>query len=309
MTRSRSRSGLSRRAFLISSASGALVVGCALGPTGSAVSRHYRRHGELRPNAWIRILPDSTVIFTLDRVEMGQGTTTSHAQLVCEELEIDPARLTIEAADADRSYDNLDKQLGIQVTGGSTSTSSSWQPLREAGATTRELLRRGAAATWRVPLAECFARDGAIHHRPTGKSLPYGELIQAAADQSVSHVQLKDPRDWRYIGKSVARLDARPKVDGSGVYGIDVSLPGLVTAVIVRPPVRGATLARLDASAARARRGVLDVIALPQGIAVVASGYWEARTGADRLQIEWHDGPGGAIDSRALARSYERMTE
>ncbi|HET7502361.1 MAG TPA: xanthine dehydrogenase family protein molybdopterin-binding subunit [Kofleriaceae bacterium] len=299
---------MSRRTFLLSSASGALVVGCALGPTGSAVSSHYRRHGELRPNAWIRILPDSTVIFTLDRVEMGQGTTTSQAQLVCEELEIDPRKLTIEAADADRSYDNLDKQLGIQITGGSTSTRTSWQPLREAGATTRELLRRGAAAKWQVPLAECVAQGGAIHHRPSGRTAGYGELIHEASQQTVSDVRLKDPRDWRYIGKSVARLDARPKVDGSGVYGIDVTLPGLVTAVIVRPPVRGATLARLDATAARARRGVIDVVTLPQGVAVVATGYWEARTGADRLQIEWHDGPGGAIDSRELMRSYERMT-
>ena len=133
----RARSALSRRAFLVGSAGGALVVGCALGPTGGPAWRHYRRTGELRPNAWIRILADNTVIFTLDRVEMGQGTTTSHAALVCEELEIDPRKLKIEAAEADRSYDNPADQLRIQITGGSTSTRTSWQPLREAGATAR----------------------------------------------------------------------------------------------------------------------------------------------------------------------------
>jgi isoquinoline 1-oxidoreductase subunit beta len=301
--------GVSRRTFLVGSASGALVVGCALGPTGGPTWREFRRTGELRPNAWIRILADSTIIFTLDRVEMGQGTTTSHAALVAEELEVDPRKLVIEAAEADRRYDNPDSQLHVQITGGSTSTRTSWQPLREAGATTRELLRHGAAATWQVPAAECVAADGTIRHPRTGRTARYGELIHAAALQSVPRVRLKPPKDWKWIGKSLDRLDARPKVDGSGVYGIDVALPGMLTAVIVRPPVRGATLARLDASAARARRGVVDVVTLPQGVAVVADGYWEARTGADRLDLAWHEGSAGAIDSRELVRAYDKLTE
>jgi isoquinoline 1-oxidoreductase beta subunit len=117
--------GPSRRTFLVGSASGALVVGCALGPTGGPMWRQFRRTGELRPSAWIRILPDSTVIFTLDRVEMGQGTTTSHAALVAEELEVDPRKLVIEAAGADRSFDNPDSQLHVQLTGGSTSMRTS----------------------------------------------------------------------------------------------------------------------------------------------------------------------------------------
>lgn len=301
--------GMSRRAFLVGSAGGALVVGCALGPTGGPAWRHYRRTGELKPNAWIRILADNTVIFALDRVEMGQGTTTSHAALVCEELELDPKKLKIEAAGADRAFDNPDDQLRIQITGGSTSTRTSWQPLREAGATAREMLRRGGAAKWRVPLAECVAIDGTIQHRPTGRVATYGELVNEASAQSVPHVELKDPRSWKWIGKTIDRLDQLPKIDGSGIYGLDVTMPGLLTAVIVRPPVRGATLARLDATAARTRRGVIDVVALPQGIAVVADGYWEARTGADRLRVEWHEGHGAAIDSSELFRAYERLTE
>jgi isoquinoline 1-oxidoreductase subunit beta len=308
VTRGRA-TGVSRRGFLVGTASGALVVGCALGPTGGAVWRQHRRRGDFEPNAWIRILADNTVIFTLDRVEMGQGTTTSHAAMLCEELELDPRKLTIEAADADRRYDNPDPVLQSQVTGGSTSTRTSWKPLRKAGAVAREMLRGGAAAKWRVPLAECVAIDGAIHHRPSGRVATYGELVKEASAQPVPRVKLKEPKDWKWIGKSLDRLDMAPKIDGSGTYGIDVVLPGLLTAVIVRPPVRGATLVRFDAAAARARRGVVDVIALPQGVAVVADGYWEARTGADRLQIEWREGHGATIDSSDIIDRYEKLTE
>jgi len=196
----------SRRTFLVGSASGALVVGCALGPTGGPMWRQFRRTGELRPSAWIRILPDSTVIFTLDRVEMGQGTTTSHAALVAEELEVDPRELVIEAAEADRRFDNPDSQLHVQLTGGSTSVRTSWQPLREAGATARELLRHGAAAIWQVPVAECAAADGAIHHARTGRTARYGELIHAAALQSVSSVRLKPAKDAVQPGRRIATL-------------------------------------------------------------------------------------------------------
>jgi CO/xanthine dehydrogenase Mo-binding subunit len=299
---------LSRRTFLISAASGVLAVGCAFTPAGRALRGAAARRGVFEPNAWIKILADNRVIFTLDRVEMGQGTTTSHAVLVCEELEVDPRTIEIVAADADRSYDNPDKQLRIQITGGSTSTRTSWQPLREAGATAREMLRRGAAARWRVPVAECVALAGAIHHHGSGRRASYGELVDDAAQQSVDQVELKPASAWKWIGKSVDRLDSRPKLDGSGVYGIDFTLPGMVTAVVVRPPVRGGKLIALDDRATRARRGVLDVVQLASGVAVVAAGYWEARTGADLLEVTWDDGAGARIDSTTIAASYDRLT-
>ncbi len=299
---------MNRRSFLISSASGALVVGCALGPTGSAMKRHQQRTGEFKPNAWIKILPDGTIVFTLDRVEMGQGTMTSSAALVCEELEVDPKALKIENALAARVYDNNDKQIGIQITGGSTSTLSSWTALREAGATTRELLRSGAAAMWGVPVGECVADNGQIHHHKSNRSARYGELVKHAAEASVSSVKLKEPKDWKLIGKSLDRLDAREKVDGTSIYGIDVKLPGLVTAVVVRAPVRGATIKKVDDRAARARAGVLDVVRIPNGVAVVAEGYWEARTGADKLVIEWDEGPNAKTDTDALYATFEKMT-
>jgi isoquinoline 1-oxidoreductase beta subunit len=299
---------VNRRTFLISTASSVLAVGCALGPTGGSVWRYYRRSGEFQPNAWLRILPDDTVIFTLDRVEMGQGTMTSHAALVCEELEVAPTKLTIEHAAASRSYDNPDKQIRIQITGGSTSTRTSWQPLREAGAVAREMLRAGAAAGWNVPVAECVARNGTIEHPRSGRRATYGQLVAHAAAQDVpKRVKLKQPSEWKLVGKSIDRLDAKPKVDGSGVYGIDVQLPGLLTAVIVRPPVRGGRPVRIDDRKTRTRRGVIDVVHIEAGIAVIGEGYWEARTGADLLDVQWDEGHAATIDSAKLFASYDKL--
>jgi CO/xanthine dehydrogenase Mo-binding subunit len=258
---------MNRRTFMLASASGMLAVGCALGPTGGRVWRHYRRSREFQPNAWVRVLENGTVVFTLDRVEMGQGTMTSHAQMVCEELEVDPTKIEIEHAEAKRAYVNPDKQIRVQITGGSTSTKSSWQPLREAGAVAREMLRRAAAETWRVPLAECVARAGTITHAPSKRVATYGELVRAAARQDVPSVKLKAPAQWTLIGKSHDRLDARPKVDGTGVYGIDVKLPGMLTAVVVRGPVKS-----FDPKAARARKGVHAVVQIPEGSFFVAEG-------------------------------------
>jgi len=286
-------------------AGGAFVVGCAFGTTGGTIWRHYRRTGEFQPNAWIRIRPDDTIVFTLDRVEMGQGTMTSHAMLVAEELEVDPRRLKIEHAEAGHAYDNRDKQISIQITGGSTSTASSWQPLREAGAVAREMLRAAAAARWGVPIAQCTARDGKIVSR--SGELTYGQLAGDAAAQDVPHVRLKEPKDFRWIGKSIDRLDIRPKIDGTSSYGIDVRLPGMVTAVLLRPPVRGARLASFDAKAALARRGVVDVVRIGDSIAVAGAGYWEARRGADAVRAEW---TGGArVDSEELFAAFGKLLE
>nr|HEX4314619.1 molybdopterin cofactor-binding domain-containing protein [Kofleriaceae bacterium] len=300
---------ISRRALLKlgAAAGGAFVVGCAFGRTGGTVWREYKRTGTFQPNAWIRITPDDRVIFTLDRVEMGQGTTTSHAAMVAEELGVDPRVMEIEAAEASRDYDNPDKQIRIQITGGSTSTRGAWRPLREAGAVAREMLRAGAAWTWGVSIGDCRAvGDGSIAHAKSKRVLRYGALAGAAAAQDVPAVELKGPAQWAIIGRSIDRLDIRPKVDGRGVYGMDVQLPGMLTAVIVRPPAAGATLVRMDAASARARAGVVAVEACAGGVAVVARGYWEARTGADALAAEWTT-PANAADTDDLRASYRRL--
>jgi isoquinoline 1-oxidoreductase beta subunit len=290
---------------------GALVLGfdpgCAIVPGRGRVRRAFDATGEFQPSAWLRILPDDRIIFTLDRVEMGQGTTTSHATMIAEELDVDPRRIEIEHAGAGRAYDNPDSSLGFQITGGSTSVATSWQPLREAGAAAREMLRRGAAATWGVALDEVVAKDGVVTHAASKRRATYGALAEAASAQDVPEVRLKDPREWRWLGTSVDRLDARPKIDGSGVYGIDVRLPDMLTAVVIRPPVRGAKVRRFDAAAARARRGVTHVFETDAGIAVVARSYWEARTAADLVTVEWDERGAAVVDSAALMRTYEAL--
>jgi isoquinoline 1-oxidoreductase subunit beta len=270
---------------------------CAVMPARPAVLRHFDETGDLVPNAWLRITPDDRVIFILDRVEMGQGTMTSSAMMVAEELEVDPAAIEIELAGADRAYDMVGGELGIQNTGGSESTATSWEPLRRAGATTRELLRRGAAATWGVPVEQCEAKGGAIHHAASGRTARYGALVAAAvaaAKDGLPRPALKPPDQFRSIGTTPVRLDARAKSTGAAVFGIDVALPGMVHATIVRPPAIGAELRSLDAAAARARPGVIDVFAIDRGVAVVAKTTWQAMRAAEAVRAEWRPSPLGS---------------
>jgi CO/xanthine dehydrogenase Mo-binding subunit len=289
-------------------ASGALVVGFALPGCGGARSAADAKSGEWAPNAWIRITPDDKVQFVLDRVEMGQGTMTSHAQLVAEELEIDPRRLIIALAQADRAYDNPDSQLGFQVTGGSTSVRTSYDPLRTAAATTREMLRRAAAKRWGVPLATCAAENGTIVHPPSGRRAKYGELAADAAREKVPDVTLKPASTHKVIGTSLPRLDAPSKVDGSAVYGIDVRLPGLVSAVVLRPPALGAKLVSFDASGAKSEPGFVDALAIPTGVAVLATSYWRARRAAAKVRVSWTAGD-TSLDSDAFRKHFRARLE
>ncbi len=295
---------LSRRAMLRIGVGAAAVIGldlggCAFAPVGSTLRRQLAATGALVPSAWLRIGRDGRITLLLDRVEMGQGTTTSHAMLVAEELEVAPAEIHVEPAPAAPAFVNPELQA-FQVTGGSNSTRGSWRALRRTGAIARELLRRGAAATWGVPVAECRAADGAVHHDRSGRRAPYGSLVDAAAAQEVDDVTLKPARAFRWIGQPIDRLDARGKLDGSGVYGLDVRIPDMLTAVVVRPPVRGGRLRALDDRAARARRGVVDVVVIEAGVAVVGTGYWAARRGAAELSVTWDDGPLATRGTRAM---------
>lgn len=286
----------SRRDFLrvIAVAGGSLTLGIALpacnnfDPKTVAAFAHT---GAFQPNAYLRIHPDDKIVFILNRVEMGQGTTTSHAVLVAEELEVDPAKITVEHAPASREYDLPLLDLGFQITGGSASVRTSWEPLRKAGAVAREMLKAAAAAEWGVPIAEVVASDGAVTHAASGKRATYGQLAAKASRQPIPDPELKPASAMKWIGKSVRRLDARAKVDGSAVYGIDVRVPDMLTAVVVRSPVLGGTPRSFVADAAKASPGVKFVVQIPNGVAVVAKSYWEARTAAKKLQITWNEGP------------------
>ncbi len=253
------------------------------------------------PNAFLRIAADG-VTFVCPQVEMGQGIMTGLAMLVAEELEIGIEAMKVVAAPADRIYDN--PGTGIQLTGGSDSVKGQYEPMRLAGATAREMLRSAASRRWRVPLPECIASDGAVTHAGTGKRATYAEL---ADDASRSDVPRKPPlKDggFKLIGKPVPRVDARPKVDGTGVFGIDVRVPEMLVAAVVRCPVPGGTVKAFDAAPVKAMPGVVQVLQIPAGVAVLARDTWAARQAADRLQVTWDEGPVAALDSTALLASY-----
>jgi CO/xanthine dehydrogenase Mo-binding subunit len=290
---------------------GALALGFVVGPvvgryrSQSAIRAAAEATGEFRPNAWLVIHPDDRIVFALDRVEMGQGTMTSHPMLIAEELEVDPTVIEVELAVADRRYDH--PEFRLQITGGSSSVRTSWGQLRHAGAVAREMLRGAAADDWGVPLAECVANQGTIEHAPSGRRRTYGSLTRLAAEQSIPDPDLKPAAEHTVIGTSLDRMDAPMKVDGSGVYGIDVALPGLLNAAVIRPPLLGATVASFDAGGAEDRPGVKTVVEIPGGVAVVADRYWQARAAVDDVTVEWTGGR-PEIDTPSMTEQLRRLT-
>lgn len=292
---------LSRRTMLKAGAAlgGGLLVEVSLPSAAQAAPAASK--AVFTPSAYLRITPDDVITLVAGSVEMGQGTTTMHAQLVAEELEVDPSRLVVEPAGPDPRFAN--PLIGVQLTGGSTSTRASWEPYRRAGATAREMLVSAAAAQWKVPRSECVARDGAVEHAPTKRTVRYGALVELAAQQRIPDVSPRT-KDFKVIGKPVPRVDAAPKVDGSAVFGLDVQAPGALVAVLLRSPVPGGTVKSFDATAAKALEGVTHVVQVPAGIAVVGKTYWHARRGAGAVKVEWDGGANASLDSKALEAKH-----
>jgi isoquinoline 1-oxidoreductase beta subunit len=254
------------------------------------------------PNAFVRISADNVITLIINKLEMGQGVNTSLAQLIAEELECDWKQIRSESAPVDPVYNHT--MFGTQMAGGSTSLSSSWEQLRKVGAMAREMLRSAAAKRWQVPLAECRAANGRIEHAKKG-SLTYGELASAAAaEQAPSQLKLKDPKDYKIIGRSVPRVDAAAKVNGSAIFGLDIRVPGMVYAAIARPPY-GAKLTGFDEKAARKITGVQDVIKLSSDkVAVVASNSWAALKGREALNVKWQLGSSPELSQDGLEQSF-----
>ena len=261
------------------------------------------------PNAWLRIGTDDSVLVIVDRSEMGQGVTTSLPMLLAEELEADWTKIRFEFAPADKAY--INQLFGIQGTGGSSSVRAAWKPLRQAGAQARTMLIAAAAQTWGVEPASCRAEAGAVIHVATHRRLTYGALAQRAAALPVpADVQLKDPKDWRLAGKPTKRLDTRFKVNGTAQFGIDVRVPGMLTAVVARSPVFGGKVTSFDATAAKAIPGVRHVVQISSGIAVVGDGYWPAKQGRDALKVSWDEGPVAQVSSASISSLFaQRATQ
>jgi isoquinoline 1-oxidoreductase beta subunit len=260
-------------------------------------------------NAFIRIDRAGQVTLIVHKAEMGQGVYTSMPMLLAEELEVDLARVRLEQAPADNKLYS-DPLLGGQVTGGSTSVRGAWKPLREAGAAARTLLIAAAAQNWKVTPDTCQARNGAVIHVPTGRSLNYGELVDVASAMPMpKQVTLKNPADFTLIGKPVKRLDSPEKVNGQAKFGLDVQLPGMLIATVAASPVVGGKLQSADDARAMAVPGVRQVLKIENAVAVVADHMYAARQGLAALAPTWSDGPNGGATTAGIVSSMRAVSE
>jgi len=289
---------ITRRGFLV--ISGGAGAGLVLGVSLVGCNRRAEAIGALGPgalNAWIRIGTDDTVTFLISESEMGQGTHTALAMLLAEELEVPWASVRTEHALADRDL------YGRQSTGGSTSIRTNYERLRIAGASARGMLVSAAAARWSVPVAECSAADGRVQHAASGRSASYGELAdEAALLPAPEDPPLKDRSEYRLVGQRLKRLDSASKIDGSAVFGMDVSRPGMLTVLVARPPAFGGSLSSFDPAPALAVPGVRQVVQIPSGVAVAADGFWEASKGREALEVEWEAGDFGEASDATIRR-------
>ncbi len=260
------------------------------------------------PNAFIRVAPDNTVTVLVKHLEMGQGVQTGLPALVAEELEVPWESIRVEAAPADHTlYNNL-LWGPMQGTGGSTAMGNSYEQLRRAGATTREMLREAAALTWGVDKAQVLAEAGRMRHVSSNRALAYGELVERAAGLDVPHhVKLKPASQFKIIGRGFKRTDSQAKSDGSARFGMDLRLPGMLTAVVLRPPRFGDKLKSFNADKALARPGVKAVFEIPAGVAVVATDTWSAIQGRLAVKAEWEAGPAAGVSSDTLLESYRAL--
>ena len=302
---------LNRRTFLKTSAAagGGLMIGgylpVAFGPNAGVLDAA----GSFEPNIWLKVNSDDTVRIMLTQLEMGQGVMTSMPMLVAEELDMDWAKIKTEWTPADAKYGNPNFG-GQQLTAGSNSVRGMWKILRTAGATARVMLVTAAAQTWSVPENTLTTEKGEVVHKASGRRLKYGALVDKAAALPVpKEVTLKEPKNFTLMGKSLPRLDIPEKVNGSAVFGMDVKLPGLLTARVVRCPVFGGKVASFNADKAKAVPGVKHVVQISNGVAVVADNYWTASKGAQALEIKWDEGKLATLNSADIMKKYAELAK
>jgi isoquinoline 1-oxidoreductase beta subunit len=263
--------------------------------------------GAWEPNAFVRVGADNTVTVLVKHLEMGQGTFTGLPTLVAEEMDAAWAQMRVEAAPADAArYNNL--LMGpIQGTGGSTAMANSYDQLRKAGASARSMLVAAAAKRWNVQPDSIRVANGVVSHS-SGKKSTFGELASAAAQEPVpADVKLKDAKDFVYIGKRVPRTDSRAKSNGTAKFTQDVQFEGLLTAVVAHPPRFGAGVASFDADAARKVPGVKYVVGIPNGVAVLATSFWQAKKGREALKVEWDESQAFKRSSSDIMADYKQL--
>jgi isoquinoline 1-oxidoreductase subunit beta len=292
---------LSRRSFIIGSA--AVGSGLALGlniPFAPNVVR--AADGSPEVTAWVVIRPDDTVVIRIARSEMGQGTLTGLAQMVAEELECDWSKVTTEYPTPGQSVARK-RAWGDFSTGGSRGIRESHEYVRRGGATARVMLVQAAADVWKVPAGECSVANSVITHNPSGRKTTYGAVAEAAATVAPpKDVPLKDPKDWKIIGKPIKRLDTADKVTGKQIYGADFKLPGMLNATIKECPVFGGKVKSFDAAKVAGMKGVKKIVQVGDtAVAVVADTWWQAKTALDALPIVWDEGENAKVSSASIA--------
>ncbi len=290
---------IDRRSFLASVAAvgGSLALGFEI-PFGPQPVR--AADGAAEINAWVVIEPKDTVVIRVAKSEMGQGSFTALSMLVAEELECDWSKVKAEFAPP---HENLarNRVWGDMSTGGSRAVRSSHEYLRKAGATAREMLIAAAALQWGVSASECRAEKSVITHMPSGRTVGFGKVAEAAARIAPPRdVKLKDPKDWKIAGKPTRRLEIIDKVQGKTTYGIDVRLPNMLYAALIQCPVFKGTLKSADGSKIDGMKGVRKVVKLKDAVAVVADSWWQAKQAVEALPVAWDDGGNGRVSSDTI---------
>ena len=300
---------ISRRNFLRSGAviSGGLLVAFTIPLAGKMVRAAGNPPSDpFAPNAFLHISPDNTVTVVLSHVEMGQGIWTTLPMLLADELDVDIAKVQVAHGGVDAALNHT--MYGIQVTGGSTSTWSEFDRYRKVGATARTMLRQVAAKRTGISVENCKTENGYVI--AGGQKFSYGELATDAAKLSVpSDVPLRASSEWKYIGKGAKRLDAPEKINGTAKFGIDVQFPGLLTAVVLHPPVFGGKVKSFNESKALNVPGVHEVVEIPTGIAIIADHYWSAIQGRKALEVTWNEGSGVQLDTKNQLDRYRKLIQ
>jgi isoquinoline 1-oxidoreductase subunit beta len=314
MQGTRATSTLSRRHFILTatSAAGGLIIGIGAAPdpaeAATVVAQPWNDDDAYAANeidAWIAIDPDDSILIRYQRSEMGQGSMTALPMIVTEELHCDWSKVRIEYASPNRNI-RENKVYGDMFSNGSRSVRASQKRMQQVGASARERLIAAAAARWNVPATECTAASSVVTHEPSGRTLRFGELAGDAAKVALAQEPtIKTPDKFTFIPRPTPRVDVVHKIDGSAKFGIDAQVPGMVFAAINACPVPGGTLKSVDESTLTGAPGVLQVVRLPNAVAVVATGsYWRAKQALARLQPEWDVGEAGTVDSEQLSKTF-----
>jgi len=304
----RNRHRIARRDFLktASALTGGLCIAAYI-PELAARSVEGAPANVFAPNAFVRIASDDSVTVIINHSEMGQGIYTSLPMLLNEELETDWSKIKIEPAPVDPAYNHT--LFGLQMTGGSTTTPSEWERFRKMGAMARLMLVDAAAQRWNVRTSECHVGRGVVIHAASGRKATYGSLATAASQlKPPANIPLKDPKQFTLVGKPTRRLDTPSKVNGSAQFGLDVRVPGMLYAVVARPPVFGGKVASFDAADALKIPGVRAVEQIPSGVAIVADRFWSAKLARDKVKITWDDGPNANLSTTKMLADFSQQS-